>query len=133
MQRWSFWIAGIAAAFLLLIIFLADRGTLPGFIINLYAFPNGDKVGHFLLMGGVSFCANLAWAARRVHLWGWRPLLGSLLVALAVTLEEFSQLLFATRTFDLLDLAASLGGIWLLGQAAAWLSDRFHHRVSIDD
>ena len=130
MHRFSFWIAGIAAAFLILIIIWADRGMLPEVIVNLYAFPNGDKVGHFLLMGGVSFCANLACAARRIHLRFWNPLLGSLLVTLAVTLEEFSQQFFTTRTFDLLDLAASLAGIWLLGQVAAWLIAHSRHAGS---
>jgi polysaccharide biosynthesis protein VpsQ len=122
-NRGWYLLAVLAIAVLGIIIMLADEGRLPGLITNLYAFPNGDKVGHFCLMGGVSFCVNLALAGRKVHWRSYGLALGSLLVSGLVTLEEFSQIFFAARTFDLLDLSASLLGIWLLGGAAGWLTD----------
>jgi polysaccharide biosynthesis protein VpsQ len=106
------------------VIFTADLGRLPGVITNLYAFPYGDKVGHFFLMGGLAFCVNLALKGCRINIGPWRVLTGSLVVAAGVTIEEFSQLFFQNRTFDLLDLSASLLGIWLLGQIAGRLSAR---------
>jgi VanZ family protein len=115
------WLAGIAFLAVVGIIILADRGALPGFITRLYAFPYGDKVGHFLLMGSVAFFANLALHARRIAVAKYPILLGSLCVAILVTLEEFSQLFFPARTFDLLDLTASLLGIIMLGRAALLL------------
>jgi VanZ family protein len=112
------WLAAIALLAVIVIIILADRRALPGFINGLYAFPYGDKVGHFLLMGIVAFFVNLALHARRITIAKCPLLLGSLCVALLVTLEEFSQLFFPSRSFDLIDLAASLLGIVLLGRAA---------------
>jgi polysaccharide biosynthesis protein VpsQ len=111
-------LAALAILALIAIILLADQGRLPDFITSLYAFPDGDKVGHFCLMGAVSFCVNLGLSGRRIFFRGMRLPLGSLLVALAITLEECSQLRFPARTFDLLDLSASLLGIGLLGEAA---------------
>ncbi len=120
------WLAATAGLCFLVIIFLADRQDLPGAITSLYAFPYGDKVGHFCMMGGLSFCVNLAVGGCTLRLRGRSFLLGSLLVAIAVTLEEFSQIFIAGRSFDLLDLSASLLGIWLLGHAAGWLSNIFN-------
>jgi polysaccharide biosynthesis protein VpsQ len=124
-NRGWYFLAVFAIAALGIIVVLADGGRLPGTITRLYAFPYGDKVGHFCLMGGVSFCVNLALGGRKVF---WRRIglaLGSLLVSGLVTLEEFSQIFFAMRTFDLLDLSASLLGIWLLGGAAVRLTTYF--------
>lgn len=114
----STWLAGIALLTVVGIIILADRRALPGFITGLYAFRYGDKVGHFLLMGTVAFFVNLALHARRITIFQCPLLLGSLCVALLVTLEEFSQLFFPSRSFDLIDLAASLLGIVVIGRTA---------------
>lgn len=107
------WAAAAVLALLAVggIIWAADRGALPSLLTGLYAFPHGDKLGHFLLMGGLSFAVTLAIGAPA----------GPLLTAALVTLEELSQLAFRTRSFDLLDLLASLLGIavfgWLAGKA----------------
>jgi hypothetical protein len=45
------WIALCFILVILVIVLLADLGIIPGFLAGLYNFPNGDKVGHFLLMG----------------------------------------------------------------------------------
>lgn len=93
------------------IIVAADKGALPPFITALYAFPNGDKVGHFLLMGGLALGLNLLLSMRSVTLFSRSVLLGTLLVLIGVTLEEFSQMIFQTRTFSMLDLGFSYLGI----------------------
>ena len=49
---------------------------------------------------------------------------GSLLVALLVTLEEFSQLFFRTRTFDAVDLIFDYLGIFSFGLLAYFLTKR---------
>jgi hypothetical protein len=106
-----------AAAFFLfitVIVILADQGRLPGIITALYNFPNGDKVGHFLLMGGLSLLVNLAIAPRPIR----RHVLATLIVAALVALEEASQAWFGTRHADIADLAVSLAGIVCLG---GWL------------
>ncbi len=108
----------LAAAFFLFILFivvLADQNRLPGFITVLYNFPYGDKVGHFLLFGGLSFLLNLSLPPRplRYHI------LATLLLAALIALEEASQALFASRHPDPADLAASLAGTACFG-ILAW-------------
>ena len=82
--------------------------------------PFGDKVCHFLLMGGLCAWTVLAlgWsgerAPRRAVLWGTSA------VSVVVVLEEFSQIWIEGRTFDLVDLAADFGGILLASWAARW-------------
>ena len=118
----------LAAAFFLFIAFivvLADQGRLPGFVTVLVDFPNGDKVGHFLLMGGLSLLVNLAQPASS----GRRHILAILLVALLVALEEASQSWFGTRHPDLADLAASLAGILFLGGLGWWLTEVIRDRL----
>ncbi len=114
------WLAGGFFLVLAAIVIAADRGRLPSFIMALYRFPGGDKVGHFLLMGLLAGLVNLAlpiWPSRQP----WRSLLlGSAALLVLITLEELSQGLFANRTLSWLDWFSSLAGIICFGYAA-WL------------
>ena len=88
----------------------------------------GDKLMHFLMVGMLTFLINLSMRAMTLRL-GIFPLqLGTLLLLVLTTLEEFSQLMFVNRTFDLLDLACNVTGIILLGglawPVASWLGIR---------
>lgn len=106
------------------IIFLADRrGTryLLNFVGNI---PYGDKLGHFLLMGGFSFLLNLVLQAKTFRFWKFSYLLGSLIVFVIVTIEEISQMFVAGRTFDWGDLVVDYLGIFLLGELARFLCGR---------
>ncbi len=99
------------------IIFLADsRGT--SYFSFLRLLPFGDKIGHFCLMGTFSFVVNMALNARSLRVWKLNYLLGSLIVLIVVTLEEFSQLFVRGRTFDLMDLLADAAGIVIFGEFA---------------
>ena len=89
-----------------------------------YTVPGGDKLGHFLLIGTLAFLVNASLGARRTRIGPLQPLLGSLLVALVVTAEEFSQIFLVHRSFDLLDLTADFVGILILGRLAAFLSQK---------
>lgn len=115
------------------IVILANTGHLPHAIRQLYDFPYGDKLGHFLLMGLLSFVLN--WTALASHPIP-KPvsviLRVSLIFAFVVSLEEFSQQLFPRRTFSLLDLVFSYAGIassallvWALTSYSCQHSDRF--------
>jgi hypothetical protein len=89
------------------IILAADHGRLPHFIYALYRFPGGDKVGHFVLMGILAFFVNMALPLRPADK-PWRSLLiGSIVVAVAVSIEEASQGWFKTRSLSWADLACS--------------------------
>lgn len=85
----------------------------------------GDKLLHFLLVGLLAFLVNLSLQAKLIH-WKkfWIPL-GTLTLLVAATVEEFSQMFFVHRTFDMLDLVCNICGILLLGwlalPVASWL------------
>ena len=69
------------------------------------AIPYGDKLGHFGIFGVLTFVVTQNISEPRAIL------CGSTLVTLVVIVEEFLQLLSATRTFSLFDLGASLMGV----------------------
>ncbi|MCI5159107.1 MAG: trypsin [Candidatus Electrothrix sp. AUS1_2] len=97
--------------FFLYIIYAADQGTLPFFIRRLYMFPGGDKVGHFILLGIASFFANQVLYPRHFLVFGKVFFVGSLIVLVAITAEEISQMFIVSRTFDLIDLSCSYLGV----------------------
>ena len=111
------WLAILFGIFVILIIVLADAGTLPRYLGPIYDYPNGDKVGHFVLYGILAFLIDLSLfrsLPRSSSLRTSRKLLAvkcGLILALAITVEEFSQQYFSFRTFDLLDLTFSYLGV----------------------
>jgi polysaccharide biosynthesis protein VpsQ len=112
-------IAVLFAVFILIVIILADLNRIPNFIKAIYDFPNGDKVGHFVLFGLLSFFITLAFI---YSLPNRDPKLVALsiglILALLIGLEEFSQKYFSARTFDLVDLAMSYFGVLVGGWIA---------------
>ena len=118
--RWRWIAAAVWLTGMGFIIFCADRRLLRPFFSFVTAYPGLDKVGHFLLIGGTAFLLNLALGLRGWRALGRRWLVGSVIVAVVFTLEEFSQRWFPSRTFDLLDLTADYVGILFFG----WLAKR---------
>ena len=111
--------AALFLAFIIGLIVLADADLLPDFINAIYDFPNGDKVGHFVLYGLLNFFITRAFlSSLPTRRGGWVTLSVSLILALFVALEELSQMFFSARTFSLLDLTASLLGIIVGGWVA---------------
>jgi VanZ family protein len=109
---------------LAVIIFIAgQKGTrsLLNFVGNI---PYGDKLGHFVLMGGFSLLLNLVLNAKTVGRGKFNYLLGSLIVALVVTLEEISQIFISGRTFDSGDLVFDYLGIFVFGELARFICRR---------
>ena len=115
-------VKGITALYVLLlsiIIYLANHREYYGVFAAIRAVSGGDKLGHFLLMGLFSYLVNVSLRSRILTLRSQPLLLGSVIVYLAVTLEEFSQICLRHRSFDLLDLFCDYAGIWLFGRVAA--------------
>ena len=111
--------AALFLAFIIGLIVLADADLLPDFVNAIYDFPNGDKVGHFVLYGLLNFFITRAFlSALPTRRGGWVTLSVGLILALFVALEEFSQMFFVARTFSLLDLTASFLGIVIGGWVA---------------
>lgn len=83
--------------------------------------PGGDQTGHFCLMGFFGFMACWLFGGRFLRLCKLKIPWGSLVVITLVTIEEFSQIFIANRSFDLADLAADFGGITLFSLIWYWL------------
>ena len=110
------YLAALFALFIVAVIVLADINQL-GFLKALYDFPHGDKAGHFILYGILSFLLNLAILRSRPPSTLKRVAVSvTLLLALAIGLEEWSQFLIPERTPDWWDLLFSYLGV----AAGAW-------------
>jgi len=94
-----------------MVAYWADSGTLPAPLRLVYAFPGGDRIGHFVLYGTFAFLLDLALPGRRVSLGRVSLPLGAVIAGVFAALEEFSQFFFPTRTPDLVDLACGWLGI----------------------
>ncbi len=114
----------LSVAFFVFVGFVLFSATfqLDWFRLFLYYVPHGDKFGHFVLVGGLAFCANVLLKLKTVQFFNHNFLLGSLLVFIFMTFEEFSQMFIATRNFDLLDLFFNYFGILTIGYLA-YLTD----------
>ena len=113
------YIAVLFIIFIIAVVILADTGSLPRSIRVIYDFPNGDKLGHFILYGLLNFFITRAFLSSRLsHSRGWVTLSIGLTLALFIALEEWSQKFFSTRTFDLIDLSASYLGLVVGGWVA---------------
>lgn len=102
------------ASFIVFIIVLANQGSQAFIFRWVKVIPLGDKIGHFFLVGTLACFVNYSLNWRKMRLPFVHLLLGSLLVAVVMLVEEISQLWLTHRTFDLLDLTSDLLGIWLL-------------------
>lgn len=107
--------------FMVGLVALADSGHGSQFFRLANKVPGGDKIGHFLLFGTLSFLVNLVLRAAEIRFGRIAILKGSAAVLFVATLEEFSQLFLRSRSFDLGDLTADILGIWLFG----WLAKRY--------
>jgi polysaccharide biosynthesis protein VpsQ len=105
--------------FIIVIFILADINALPHFLKQLYDFPGGDKVGHFILFGLLNFTLTLTTLQSLRHS---TPRLVAVstgfLLALVILAEELTQLYIPARTFSLWDLLAGYLGVWLGGWMA---------------
>jgi hypothetical protein len=115
------WLAfGLALAFVVGIIFCADRAMLRVFFDWVNDHMYSDKIGHFGLIGGLAFMLNVALNMRRIALGPLRVALGGTIIGVLITLEEISQFWIPIRHFDLGDLAANYAGILCAGWLARW-------------
>ena len=113
-------LAVLFSIFIVFVIILADKNAIPPFIRVLYDFQNGDKLGHILLFGLLSLILNLTFLRTLPNRDPKRVALSvSLILALAITAEEYSQQYFTARTFDMVDLTASSLGL-VIGALLAW-------------
>jgi len=105
--------------FLVYLMWGADSGNLPDYARVLYDFRYGDKVGHFVLYGGVALFLSLAFPRAFKVLFFRIPYVTVFFLLFALG-EEWSQTLFPRRNPDFLDAACSaldiILGSWAAGQ-----------------
>ena len=118
------WITGVYILLLMTIIYLAGHHQYHDLFSIIRSVPGGDKSGHFLLMGLLSFLLNTSLRCREVDVRSKHVLLGSVIVSIAVTLEEVSQIFVQYRSFDLGDLLFDYLGIWVFGKVALYVRAR---------
>ncbi len=111
-------LAAAFAAFIITIIALANQNADIWLFRLQGSIPHADKIGHFVLIGGMTLFANLALMARQVKVGSRQILLGSLIVLIVFTAEEITQLGLVHRNFDLGDLTADYLGIFVFGRIA---------------
>lgn len=105
------WLTILFAIVIILIIVLADVGKLGilGFVNRI---PYGDKIGHFILYGILTLLIDPTLLRSLPHRSSKSIVLSTgLILAILISLEEYSQQFFANRTFSLLDLAFSYLGV----------------------
>jgi polysaccharide biosynthesis protein VpsQ len=127
------WLTILFILLLVVIVFAADSGKMPGFVAGLYDFPNGDKVGHFVLMGLLSLLVNMAVLSGTGRRTLRRAITTSLVVVGVVAVEEFSQRFFPGRNSSWADLASSLAGIIVFGGLAWFLVERKKGFSAVDE
>jgi len=104
-------LAAASVAFIGYIIYKANTGTAPYLMQLVQTTAHADKVAHFLLFGLLSFILNIVFLFKQIRLGKHRIYRGTLLVAIFMVVEEFSQHYVATRNFDLYDLLADFSGL----------------------
>jgi polysaccharide biosynthesis protein VpsQ len=101
--------------FIVGIIVANDLGQIQSIINWVNSVPFGDKVGHTIFIGTLAYLLNYALADRTIKISQYKILLGCMIIAVAITAEEFSQIWIPSRTFDFLDLTANYFGITIAG------------------
>lgn len=72
----------------------------------------------------MAFLLNLALKIKKIQLIQFSVLLGNFIVFTVISLEEFSQLFIAKRTFDFVDLFFNYLGIFIFGKLAEYVGKR---------
>ena len=109
--RWSWWLWPQLSV----VLFATVAAYTSQLTLAMLTTPGLDKVMHFVLYGALAFLlVSFVPTTKR------RALLA---LAVLATIEEALQALSPSRTFDLGDLACTLGGIGLLGALAVRLTE----------
>jgi VanZ family protein len=99
--------------FILWVIYMANIGASTVFFDLVKMVSLGDKIGHVVLFGLLTLGLNMSLDYRSLPGGNTGLLLGSCLVFAFAIIEELTQQLCPTRTFDVADLMADVAGITL--------------------
>lgn len=115
------WLAVIYSLIIIFIIIVADSGQYRFIFQLVHQVPFGDKFGHFILIGLLALVINLALQGRKIQVFNYSLLQGSVIIAILVMLEELSQFFIKNRTFDLGDLLFDFIGIVVSGYVTVYI------------
>jgi hypothetical protein len=115
-------IPSVYATSIALIVAAANLGLLNRFTTFIHATPGTDKLLHFALVGGLAFAINHATRCRTLPILHRPILIGAAICLPLSIIEELSQSLIPTRTFDPADLLANVLGILIIGPLARRLN-----------
>jgi len=90
---------------------------------------------HFLLIGVLTLLVDLSVRCKTIRFGSLSIQLGTLAILICTTVEEFSQLFIARRSFDWYDMMCNGAGALTFG-VLAWLIARFlgiRQRESVDE
>ncbi len=104
--------------FFIVIVIIADRGDGNRWWGFLVRHRYGDKLGHLILVGTLSFLGNLAFSIRPLRWLPRRITTVTFILFLLLTIEELSQAFIPSRSCDVLDWLADVCGL-ALGQFIA--------------
>lgn len=114
---------GLFFVFICWMIFLADMNQENTLMAAVRKLPSGDKMAHFFLFGLLGLLLNFSLNFKMVLIARQYHLLGSVIVLFFAICEELSQLGFAHRTFDWVDLVFDFLGVSVLS------SNRFQNQL----
>lgn len=106
--------------FICRMIFLADLDQENYIMTISSAVKHGDKIGHFAIYGMMALLLNYALRYRTFRFFNREVFWSTTIVLVFAVTEEFSQLAFKSRTFDLMDVLFDFLGVFL-----------FSHQVTI--
>ena len=89
----------------------ANTGDYNTMLIMAKSVPYGDKMGHFILYGGLTLILNLTLGLRQIRIAGNEFLLGSVIILIVTFVDEFTQIPQKSRSFEWLDMSSNLLGI----------------------
>jgi len=118
MKKWWVIATVLFAVLIVAIVIAANKGQFPHQLEAFYKFPSGDKAGHFILFGVLSFLLNKSALLLIPDRNPARIVLTfCLLLSILIGLEEWSQSLFPSRSLSLIDLISSYLGVFVF---AVW-------------
>lgn len=119
MKKWLLVATVLFSLLIVAIVIGANTSQLPSPLDRIYRFPGGDKAGHFILFGILSFLLNKSALILFPKQNPARLILAvSLLLSILIGLEEWSQSLIPSRMMSAIDLIASYLGVSLFALLA---------------
>lgn len=118
-------ITAVLGILLVSLIAIANSGNGTYLLSFVHVVPHGDKWLHLLLMGSITAALNLSLDFRTWNFRGRNLLAGSMIVAILITCEEFSQGFNPHRNFEILDLVCNYLGVFVIGQIPFFLKIKY--------